>query len=221
MTLPTNPFDRGDAEAVEYDAWYDSAGGSAVLSAELRCVRDLLAGAVHPWLDLGTGTGRFGGDLRADVGVDPAEAMLRLAAHRLPAAVRAVSEALPFRTESLGAVLAVAAIEFFTSPGAAFAEVARVLRPGGRFVAGFFPASGPWAKAYVAAGRDPTSVFHGARFFAVEELAGMAAQAGLRAGAARSALFEPPEASPSGHVTETADDTAGFVAMTFTKLAGT
>jgi len=221
MTLLTNPFDRGDAEAVEYDAWYDSASGHAVLITELRCVRNLLAGAAHPWLDLGTGTGRFGGELGAGVGVDPAAAMLRLAAHRLPAAVRAVSEALPFRSESVGAVLSVAAIEFFTSLGAAFAEVARVLRPGGRFVAGFFPASGPWAGAYMAAGRDPTSVFHGAHFFAVEELAGMAAQAGLRPGAARSALFEPLEASPSRHVTDTADDTAGFVAMAFTKVAET
>ncbi len=217
MRTSASPFDRGAAEAAAYDAWYDSLLGRAVLRAEQHCVRELLAGAERPWLDLGAGSGRFGGSLGADVGLDPAMAMLRLAARRLPSVVRGVAQALPFRGESLGAVLSVAVFEFLDAPAPAMQEVARVLQPGGRFVLGFFPAGGPWARRYTLYGRDLQSAFHRAHFFSVAEMRALAAQAGLRAGSARSALFEPPDTSPTGHVREGADDTAGFVAFMFMK----
>lgn len=217
MTTAKNPFDRGQAEAVGYDAWYDSTLGRAVLGAEQRCVRELLEGAARPWLDLGAGSGRFGGGAGADLGLDPALAMLKVASTRLPAVVRGAAEALPFRGASMGAVLSVAVFEFLESPAAAMREVARVLKPGGGFVLGFFPAAGPWARGYAAHGRDPQSAFHRAHFFSVDETCALAAQAGLRAGSARSTLFGPPDTPPTGHVRDGTDDKAGFVALSFTK----
>ncbi len=112
MTPLRNPFDAGPARAAEYDAWYDSAFGLPVLEAEARCVRELLTWAPRPWLEVGTGSGRFGGNLHVEVGLDPAIDLLGIAATRIPSVVRGVAEALPFRDASLGAVLAVAAYEF-------------------------------------------------------------------------------------------------------------
>lgn len=161
MSAPVNPFDLGPEGVAEYDAWYDSADGKAALDLEERCVGDLLAGAPRPWLDVGTGTGRFGGDRAADIGLDPSPQMLRLASRRIPSAVLGVAEALPFRDASIGGVLCVAVLEFVPAPDRALAEMARVLRPGGRAVVGFFPREGPWALTYSQQGQDPGSVFHG------------------------------------------------------------
>lgn len=219
MSDGTNPFDRGPAEAAEYDAWYDSPAGHAVLRAEQRCVRELLAGAARPWLDLGTGSGRFGGDLGAEVGLDPAPDLLRIARRRMPAVVRGVAEALPFRDASVGAVLSVTVFEFLPAPAEAMREIARVLRPGGVCVVGFFPRGGAWADRYAEQGRDPRSAFHGARFFATRELGALGAAAGMRPSGTRAALFEAPGVTPADTVTDRADPAAGFVALAFTKPA--
>ena len=214
---PTNPFDRGPAEAAEYDAWYDTRRGHAVLQIEQRCVRGLLQGAPRPWLDLGTGSGRFGGGLRADLGLDPALDLLKIASKRMPRVVCGVAEMLPVRSASIGTVLAVAVFEFLAGPAEATREVARVLRPGGDFVLGFFPRGGPWAAAYEKRARDPQSVFHNARFLSITDVQTLAAESGLRPTGARSALFEDPDGSQGDRVAIGADAMAGFVAIKLTK----
>lgn len=217
MKLETNPFDRGSGEAADYDSWYDSPIGRGVLESERRCVVDLLAGAHRPWLDLGTGTGRFGGTLGADIGLDPALSMLGIASRRMPTVVRGVAGALPVRDSSLGAVLSVTVFEFLPDPSEVMREVARVLRPGGRFVLGFFPRTSAWAVAYEAMGSDPGSVFHGARFYSGDDIAALGAGAGLRPIGARSTLFEAPGVTPSGKVVDGAQGLAGFVAMSMAR----
>jgi len=87
-------------------------------------------------LDLGGGTGVLAGwarsarpDLRLVV-AEPSAAMRR----HVPPGVEALSaraEALPFADAALDAVLIGEALHHFADPGAALAEVARVLRPGG------------------------------------------------------------------------------------------
>lgn len=214
----TNPFDQGPAEAAEYDAWYESPQGRAVLEAEQDCVARLIEGSEHPWLDLGTGSGRFGGKLGAEVGLDPAPSMLRLASRRIPSVVCGAAEELPFREASLGAVFSVTVFEFLPEPSRALGEIARALRPGGRFVLGFFPRGGPWAALYEELGRDPQSVFHAARFYSADDIAALAAGARLRVSGARSTLFEAPESTPTGKIVDEMDALAGFVALAFTKL---
>lgn len=215
-----NPFDRGAAEAMEYDTWYDSSLGRSVLERERECIVPLLRGAERPWLDLGTGSGRFGAAAGAEIGLDPALEMLRIAARRIPSVLLGAGEVLPFREASLGAVLCVAAFEFLPDADHAMREIARVLRPGGRFVLGFFPRGSAWASAYEEQGRDPASVFHGARFCSLAEWLGRAAAAGLAAGDARCTLFEAPGGPPSERVVAGADPGASFIAMTLVKPNG-
>lgn len=200
-----------------YDAWYVSPRGRTVLELEERCVRALLDGATHPWLDLGTGSGRFGADAGADVGLDPARELLRLAADRMPSVILGVAEAVPIRDGSLGAVLSVAVFEFLPDPETAMREVARTLRPGGRFVVGFFPRGSAWALAYAEQGRDEGSVFHGAHFFTLDELWRLAATAGLSSDGVRSTLLEAPDEPLSGRVVDGAHAGAGFIAASLLK----
>jgi SAM-dependent methyltransferase len=131
--------------------------------------------------------------------------------------MRGVGEALPFRDGCLGAVLSVAVFEFLPAPVETMREVARVLRPGGRVIVGFFPRGSAWAAAYEKQGRDPRSVFHDAHFLPVEEVESLAASVGLQPYGTRGTLFEAPGAVPTGRVVEYSDTGAGFVACAFTK----
>lgn len=99
-----------------------------------------LAGAADV-LDVGCGDGQVsrlavrGGATRV-VGVDPTWNQLVTAAARAggPAYARAGAAGLPLRDASFDAVVACLVFEHIRDVDAAIAEVARVLRPGGRFL---------------------------------------------------------------------------------------
>ncbi len=89
-------------------------------------------------LDVGCGRGgvleRLHGEAALAVGVDPD--VFSLMEHRAPAVKRvaALAEALPFADGTFHLVIASWVLEHLAHPAAAFAEIARVLRRGGRFV---------------------------------------------------------------------------------------
>jgi ubiquinone/menaquinone biosynthesis C-methylase UbiE len=92
-------------------------------------------------LDVGCGTGRL---LRAAhirwphaqlIGVDPAEGMVEVARHLAPEITFHVgsAEALPLPNASVDVVLSTVSFHHWGDQAAGIREVARVLRPGGRF----------------------------------------------------------------------------------------
>ena len=99
-----------------------------------------LAGAADV-LDVGCGEGQVarlaarGGAARV-VGVDPTAAQVVVATERAggPAYARAGAAGLPLRSGSFDAVVACLVFEHITDVDDAISEVARVLRPGGRFL---------------------------------------------------------------------------------------
>jgi len=107
--------------------------------------RDRLAGFAalvdDPVLDLGCGPGQIGLAVaragRRVCGVDLSPAMAGLAAARLGGASAGDLRALPIRSGSVGGVVAYYSFIHLRreEQAAGWAEVARVLRPGGRFVA--------------------------------------------------------------------------------------
>jgi len=95
-------------------------------------------------LDIGTGTGwaaRLAARRGAQVtGIDIAPGLLKAAEtlsaglHPQPGFVRAPVEALPFDNDSFDGLISTYGVIFSVDPPAAIAEMARVLRPGGRLV---------------------------------------------------------------------------------------
>lgn len=97
-----------------------------------------LAGAEHI-IDIGCGEGQAARLLTAGgsivVGVDPTQAQIAAARQRGggPGYALALAEELPFVDGAFDAALAVLVLEHLDDLESAVAEVARVLRPGGRF----------------------------------------------------------------------------------------
>jgi ubiquinone/menaquinone biosynthesis C-methylase UbiE len=115
--------------------------------SELAIYRSLLGRPEGALLDLGCGTGLFARLLARETpetlvaGLDVSRAMIEEAvalARENGVAVdfiRAEAPELPFRDASLGGILQARGMSFIEDVGRLFAEVSRVLRPGGRFVA--------------------------------------------------------------------------------------
>ncbi|MBF6063431.1 class I SAM-dependent methyltransferase [Nocardia terpenica] len=103
----------------------------------VRALEEWLGGGVGPCLDIGCGTGVFAARIRElgwePVGVDLSGGMLRYAVNRLPV-VRADAGVLPIRDASVAAAVAIMVHTDMPDYMSVVAEVARVLRPGGRFV---------------------------------------------------------------------------------------
>jgi SAM-dependent methyltransferase len=137
--------DAGDAELWETHArwWQDGFTDGADPEYEeqiLPLAAEYLAGATSV-LDVGCGEGqvarlarRLGAALV--VGVDPTWAQVRVACERAggPAYGRAEAAALPFHDRAFDTVVACLVFEHIDAVDDAIAEVARVLRPGGRFL---------------------------------------------------------------------------------------
>lgn len=107
-----------------------------------------LAGGVLEWLnaqpceyilDLGCGDGQLSRRIAVTgarvVGVDASPAMVAAARARGLYAEQAIAEALPFEDETFEAVFSNAALHWVRGQDAMLAQVYRVLKPGGRFVA--------------------------------------------------------------------------------------
>ena len=135
------------------DSWEDPAGAEAYAEAVhegslYRALAARLVEALAPegggrWLDLATGSGIVAerlfarlGPAAAIVGADRSRAMLEVARRALPFAeasfVRADPGALPLAAATFHGAACSAALWHFPALGAAFAELGRVLVPGGR-----------------------------------------------------------------------------------------
>jgi ubiquinone/menaquinone biosynthesis C-methylase UbiE len=140
-TVDVGAFFDGRAEAYNDD--YDLQGwGGYVLRTRLQAVLDVIGEGPGDALDAGMGPGRLCEQLVAGAwtvsGVDISEEMVRHAQRRLPDVSKRLRlgriERLPFDDASFDVAAATGVMEYVESVPDAFAELARVLRPGGRAV---------------------------------------------------------------------------------------
>jgi SAM-dependent methyltransferase len=140
---PADSEDDGDLWETHSDWWQDGFTLGADPEYEeqiLPMARDLLAGHERV-LDVGAGEGQIA-RLLADhgaelvVGIDPTDNQVTEAVSRggKPLYLRGGAAALPFADASFDAAVACLVFEHIDEVDDAIDEVARVLRPGGRFV---------------------------------------------------------------------------------------
>lgn len=129
--------------------------------SEYTVYRSLLGKPRGPVVDVGCGTGLFTRRLVRDleaqlIGVDVSKPMIEegIAQAREAAVaidfVRAEAPALPFQSASVSAVLQAGSLHFIRDAASLLSEVARILRPGGRYVASHVlvpPLLGPFHSA--------------------------------------------------------------------------
>jgi|SRR3989344_2800592 len=140
------------SEVVKYDQVSAAVSGyrrSAEITADL--IKDKFAGKQPEyWLDLGTGTGnslvdilKHGVKPKTAIGLDKSSSWLTAASAKIkqlefkPGLINADGLKLPFANESLDCISAIQAMHWMmlkSSPEATFAELNRVLKPGGLLV---------------------------------------------------------------------------------------
>jgi len=128
--------------AAGYGRRYESTAGTYFRELEERYVLDLLGSVAGlKVLDVGTGTGRFAAALapraRFVVGIDVSPEMLAEARMRTAGSAQLAlmdGTRTAFRAEVFDGALCIGGLEGVSELGPAFREVARLLKPGGRFV---------------------------------------------------------------------------------------
>jgi len=208
----TAPF---DAYPDRYDDWFERH--EAAYQSELRAFRSVLP-EEGKGLEVGVGTGRFSAPLGIEHGVDPSPAMRKQARKRGIDVTDGVAEALPYPDECFDVVLMTTTICYLDDVEAAFAEVARVLRPGGVFVVGFIDRDGPLGQQYED--RRDESVFYGpAQFYAGGDVVQLLRAAGFEDLQARQTLFFDPETMTTPHPVRDGMEEGGFVVLRSVKPA--
>ncbi|KAA0238586.1 MAG: class I SAM-dependent methyltransferase [Chloroflexi bacterium CFX7] len=187
--------------AAGYEGWFGTAQGAFVASQQLAALDRALAGATPgEAVEIGAGTGFIaralaGRGWRVEA-IEPCAAMRAEGEARtgeLAIAWREGSaEALPFPPGSFDLALFFAVLEFVDDPAWALGEALRVLRPGGRLVAGILDARSPWAALYRHLADRGEPPWTAARFYVpadMERLAGQSAEG------CEGAVFMAPDAA--------------------------
>lgn len=157
--MPTTPtgWMSYDSVADTYERvavpWFAALADDLIEAAQLRSGERVL--------DVGTGTGLAARAARNSeaalwiVGVDPSSAMLsKVPTGTLSAGVGAIAPGLPFAAASFDAVVANLALSHFADHAGGVRDIARVLRPGGRFACTAWRAAEPDGAGNVRAEAD-------------------------------------------------------------------
>ncbi|MCX2817858.1 class I SAM-dependent methyltransferase [Haladaptatus sp. F3-133] len=186
MEPRSEPFEENTER---YDVWFDEH--PYAYRSELRALETLVPDDPDG-VSVGVGTGRFAVPLGIGTGVDPSERMLERAKERCVETVQGVGEALPFRDGVFGTVLMVTTVCFVDDLGAALSEAHRVLRPGGRFVAGYVDRESALGQRYVE-GKEENPFYREATFVSTDEIDDALTAAGFGGRRYVQTLFGAPE----------------------------
>ncbi|OGS40655.1 MAG: hypothetical protein A3K77_04310 [Euryarchaeota archaeon RBG_13_31_8] len=120
-------------------------------------------------VEIGVGTGRFSVHLGVKIGVEPAQAMAKIARKRGIKVYDAKAELLPFKDGVFDYVLMVTTICFLQNPQKALIEAKRVLKPEGHIIIGMIDKDSTLGKIYESKKND-SKFYKFAKFYSVNQI---------------------------------------------------
>ena len=134
-----------DNFALEYDRWFEKH--EIEYQQELKAIREFLP-KIGRGVEIGAGTGRFSQPLGVSLGIEPSEAMRKIAISRGVTIVAGTAESLPLEDGVYDYALLVTTVCFLDSPETAFREVFRILKAGGFIIVGLLDRNSKLGKKY-------------------------------------------------------------------------
>lgn len=177
----------------EYDDWFDAH--EPVYQAEIAALQKFVPPA-GLGIEVGVGTGRFAVPLGIPFGIDPSRCMLEIARQRGLRVAQALGERLPFRDGQFDLVLLVTVICFVDDVPILLREIHRVLKRNGCLVIGFINRNSELGRLYESR-KESSPFYRDARFYSVEEVAGLVKEAGFGSLRFSQTLFGSPSELPT------------------------
>lgn len=185
-----------------YSGWRESDLGAITEALEDRLLYKLLGDVSgRRVLEIGCGEGEFAVNLQRRgaivIAADPSWSMLAAAQEHARNAncpidlVQAKGEQIPFESSSFDVVLAKTVLCFVGDGQPFVSEMARVLRPGGRFVIGELNKWSSWAAQRRLRAWFGSALWRSGRFRTAGELKSLAQEAGMDVEAVEGAVFYP------------------------------
>ena len=194
--------------AEEYDHWFKD---SLVYEIELAALKSLQTEMENPKLEIGVGPGRFARDLNIAFGIDPAWALLTLAAKRKITCCQAFGEQLPVKDRIIGTIYLLFTLCFVNDPQKILRECSRTLKEDGCLIIGMMPPGSAWGRSLAAKKKTGYFFYKYARFYTIETLQKCLANANMSIMEYRSTLYQAPESIEQNEAPrDVLDEQSGF-----------
>ncbi len=189
--------------APTYDDWYKTPLGSLCDRLEKNAVFSLANikdGELV--LDISCGTGNYSLELKRKgarvIGLDISSEMLSIAKKKAEAEglkidfIRADAAKPPFKNHSFDLIISILILEFADKPDKMIEGWRNLLKPDGRMVIGFLNRYSLWALKRRLKAIFKESIWRKARFYSINDMQKLLADAGLKSIESREVIYFPP-----------------------------
>jgi len=168
-----------------YEKWF--VRYAAAYESEIRAIRSLVP-AGGTGVEIGVGTGRFAAPLGVKVGVEPSQAMGKVAQSRGIRVIGGVAEALPLAEEAFDFALMVTTICFLDDVRTSLREARRVIRTGGLLIVGLVDRGSFLGRRYETH-KHLNPFYADATFYSADQVVSYLQEAGFRDFAFAQTIF--------------------------------